>query len=351
MTSRHRRFLPVLITVLIAAQQRLAFASRHLSQQTTQRSPAPAESAADDSALTAQASDWYEAKQYLHAGCAVFLDNSTVFTAMAPNSTEPTLYRGMTATVINYDAHDVAVPWTFNLSASAPGYSGIRQAYNFDDSSVVDGVVLGTATADFLTLQSKASNNITIGLLLEANAAVFPLPQSFLLNNQPCSVVILPDDIPPPANITSPPLQDVQSTAGSGLTTLNGQIIDNTLGQPITLHGFNYFGFDNAQTCVDGLYAGSTTLSRDLVTIIRTQQALGFNAVRLLTSFGTVFGLPPVPQVYQSLTNLTHHVLKSGLRCTCSIAKNSQQIRTFPCVLFNQLANFCYCGVGSMTAC
>lgn len=62
------------------------------------------------------------------------------------------------------------------------------------------------------------------------------------------------------------------------------------------MRGFNWFGFDVAQTCVDGLYAGNTALSRDLVTVIRTQQALGFNAVRLLTSFGTIFGLPPVPQ-------------------------------------------------------
>lgn len=82
----------------------------------------------------------------------------------------------------------------------------------------------------------------------------------------------------------------------AGLTTLDGQIIDQTTGEAIQLRGFNYFGFDNAQTCVDGLWAGSTTLSHDLATIIRTQQALGFNAVRLLTSFGTVFGLAPVPQ-------------------------------------------------------
>ena len=80
------------------------------------------------------------------------------------------------------------------------------------------------------------------------------------------------------------------------MTTLKGQIIDKASGEPIQLHGFIYFGFDDGNTCVDGLYAGTTTLSRDLATVIRTQQALGFNAVRLLTSFGNIFGLPPVPQ-------------------------------------------------------
>lgn len=27
-------------------------------------------------------------------------------------------------------------------------------------------------------------------------------------------------------------------------------------GQPIVMHGINYFGFNNAQTMVDGLWAG-----------------------------------------------------------------------------------------------
>lgn len=287
-----RSLLTVLVGFLAASQLNTAFASRHLSAATPILNTS-ALSVADssDSALTG-----FDATQYLHAGCAVFLDNSTIFTAQTNDSSVPTLYRGMTATVINYASTNISVPWSFQLTSSAPGYSGIKQAFNFDNSSVTNGVVSGTATADYLTVLPKAANNITIGLLLEANATTFPLPQSFRLNGNPCSVVILPNSVPPPANITSPSLKSVQSQAGVGLTTLNGQIIDRTSGEPISLHGFNYFGFDNAQTCVDGLYAGTSTLSRDLVTIVRTQQALGFNAVRLLTSFGTVFGLAPVPQ-------------------------------------------------------
>ncbi len=289
-------FLTIFISLLGATQHRTALASRHLSATAATVNTSTLSVADTSDSPTSQDTSGYDATQYLHAGCAVFLDNSTVFTAQAINSTQSTLYRGMTATVLNYASKNVTVPWSFQLSSTAPGYSGIEQAFNFDNSSVTNGVVSGTATADYLTLLPKAENNITVGLLLEANATTFPLPQSFLLNGNPCSVVVLPDNVPAPANITSPSLQDVQSEAGVGLTTLNGEIIDRTSGEPISLRGFNYFGFDNAQTCVDGLYAGSTTLSRDLITIIRTQQALGFNAVRLLTSFGTVFGLSPVAQ-------------------------------------------------------
>ena len=287
--------LTTVLFFLATAPLRIAFASRQLSAAAATSNSSGLTVADADDSLTAGAISGSNATQYLHAGCAVFLDNSTIFTAPAADST-PTLYRGMTATVVNYDSTNITVPWGFQLSSTYPGYSGIQQAFNFENSNVTNGVVSGTATADYLTVLPKAGNNITIGLLLTANATTFPLPQSFLLNGNPCSVVILPNNVTPPANITTPPMQSVQTQAGVGLTTLNGEIIDRTSGEPISLRGFNYFGFDNSQTCVDGLYAGTTTLSQDLATIIRTQQALGFNAVRLLTSFGTVFGLAPVPQ-------------------------------------------------------
>ena len=236
----------------------------------------------------AEASSSNGTPQYLHAGCAVFLDNSTIFTS----DDASIMYRGMTATVINYSSKNVSVPWTFHLSSNPPGYTGIEQAFNIVNSTIANGIVSGFATDPTLTLLPKAANNITIGLLLQANATTFPLPHSFTLNNESCSVVILPNAVPPPANISSPGVQEVQSEAGIGLTTLNGRIIDRTSGEPITLHGFNYFGFDNAQTCVDGLWAGSTALSHDLATIVRTQQVTSI----CISSFASL----PLPDRYDS---------------------------------------------------
>lgn len=38
------------------------------------------------------------------------------------------------------------------------------------------------------------------------------------------------------------------------LTVSGNQILED--GRPIVMHGINYFGFNNAQTMVDGLWAG-----------------------------------------------------------------------------------------------
>ena len=45
-----------------------------------------------------------------------------------------------------------------------------------------------------------------------------------------------------------------------------------------------------------GLYAGSTELTRDFATVVLRIYSLGFNSIRLLTSFTTLFTLPAVPQ-------------------------------------------------------
>lgn len=262
----------LLLSLLCNLSVGLAAQSRHLLADFSASTVKPVEAEGDQPIVPTNSNG---TPQYLHAICAVFLDNSTIFTAEKDGNT--VLYRGMTATVINYAANNVSVPWSFEMSSDSPGYSGIEQAYNFANSRIVHGTVSGTATQPSLTLLPSAANNITIGLLLQANATTFPVPQAFTLNDHSCSVVILPNKVPPPADITSPTFQEVQAEAGVGLTTLNGQIIDRTSGQPVSLKGFNWFGFDNAQTCVDGLWAGSTALSQELVTIIRTQQVHWFD--------------------------------------------------------------------------
>lgn len=45
-------------------------------------------------------------------------------------------------------------------------------------------------------------------------------------------------------------------------------------GNPVTLKCVNYFGFNNGQTMFDGLYAGSTDLSKDYGEVIYRIQVL-----------------------------------------------------------------------------
>lgn len=73
------------------------------------------------------------------------------------------------------------------------------------------------------------------------------------------------------------------------LTVSGNQVLED--GRPIKMHGINYFGFNNAQTMVDGLWAGQTSLTKDFSTQVYRQQLLGFNAVRLPFSFKD-FALP-----------------------------------------------------------
>ena len=62
-----------------------------------------------------------------------------------------------------------------------------------------------------------------------------------------------------------------------------GRLTDKN-GKEIKLKGFNWFGFNNGQTMMDGLWS-SDALSGDFATVVRRQKLLGFNAVRLPFSF------------------------------------------------------------------
>ncbi|KAI8476670.1 MAG: glycoside hydrolase superfamily [Monoraphidium minutum] len=73
--------------------------------------------------------------------------------------------------------------------------------------------------------------------------------------------------------------------------SVRGSRLVNEKGEPLKLHGVNWFGFNNAQTMVDGLWAGDTSLTKDFSTQVYRMQLLGFNAVRLPFSFKD-FALP-----------------------------------------------------------
>uniref|UniRef100_A0A383VWA1 Glycoside hydrolase family 5 domain-containing protein n=1 Tax=Tetradesmus obliquus TaxID=3088 RepID=A0A383VWA1_TETOB len=74
-------------------------------------------------------------------------------------------------------------------------------------------------------------------------------------------------------------------------------------GTEVTLHGVNWFGFNNGKTMVDGLDAGNGTwLAADFATIVYRMKLLGFNAVRLPFRFSdleaptTDYARPCVPE-------------------------------------------------------
>lgn len=76
------------------------------------------------------------------------------------------------------------------------------------------------------------------------------------------------------------------------MTTQGTQIL-NSDGHPVELKGINWFGFNNGDTMVDGLWAGPDSLSMDFATVVYRMQLLGFNAVRLPFSFNDLYNASP----------------------------------------------------------
>ena len=74
------------------------------------------------------------------------------------------------------------------------------------------------------------------------------LPTTAAVNGVKCTVTVAPPPPPPP------PSSGAIESAGQ-LTTSNGQIIGLD-GNPLYLIGINYFGFDDGNTMVDGLWIG-----------------------------------------------------------------------------------------------
>lgn len=74
--------------------------------------------------------------------------------------------------------------------------------------------------------------------------------------------------------------------------TTNGNQILNSDGTPIELNAVNWFGFNNQDTMVDGLW-GSDTMTADFATVVYRMQLLGFNAIRLPFSFKDLLNLAP----------------------------------------------------------
>jgi hypothetical protein len=92
---------------------------------------------------------------------------------------------------------------------------------------------------------------------------------------------------PAPSAVTAPDvLSSAQPVFAGGHDLFSGD------GKKIALHGLNFFGFNNGQTMVDGIWGGPS-LALDFATVAYRQQLLGFNAVRLPFSFKDLINLKP----------------------------------------------------------
>lgn len=89
-------------------------------------------------------------------------------------------------------------------------------------------------------------------------------------------------------------LDDAKPAQAQDAIYAGGRDLYEGNGRLVALHGFNYFGFNNGQTMLDGFWGGPG-LVNDFATVVHRQKLLGFNAVRLPFSFSDLQGLKPKP--------------------------------------------------------
>lgn len=136
-----------------------------------------------------------------------------------------------------------------------------------------------------------------------AVAVTLIVPNGYTLNYTPSVITPTVTAFSAIYNAITPPTT-------TGLTTLNGQIVDKN-GQVITLKGINWFGFNNSDM-LNGMW-NYDGLSGDFETTVRRLKALGFNAVRLPFVFANINGIVQNTYQYSSLSPATTEQLVSNL--------------------------------------
>ncbi|KAK9793451.1 hypothetical protein WJX73_008796 [Symbiochloris irregularis] len=178
--------------------------------------------------------------------------------------------------VVSTDWAPVRAPWVVSLVN--PGYVDAAVYTDFELAAPVDyGTVSLMTTRPDQQLLPHGGNQIEVQVTVNVSTA-YAMPYTVLLDNAPCSLEAVDE-----AGL----LQD--QVTQQPLTTKDGQII-GLHGEVIDLKGVAWFGFDDNNTMLDGLWepeveVSYSGLSMELQTVVQRIQLLGFNAVRLPFTF------------------------------------------------------------------
>ena len=205
--------------------------------------------------------------------------------------------------ISNNGSGTIAAPW--DLSIEGVGYSQVVQAFNWDSTSTSTGVINGTASLYWETLLPLAANTVNLGVIVQTTSNSSNVaPTAVSIAGQSCNLNISRTAGAKPSNAAS-------ESGGSPLRTEDGNIIGPD-GKTLNLHGVNYFGFDDGNTMLDGLWAGSDQLTLDFATIVYRLQLLGFNSVRLPFSFQNIYNAAPKSQT-QTCSAVTDSAILSSV--------------------------------------
>ena len=205
--------------------------------------------------------------------------------------------------ITNNGSGSIPVPWEF--SVEGVGYSQVVQALNWDATSTSTGVINGTASQYWESLLPLGTNTVNLGLIIQTTSnASNVAPTAVSVAGRTCSLNIT-------ATPGATPAGGAIESGASGLTTSGGNIIGPD-GNVLNLIGLNYFGFDDGNTMLDGLWAGSDQLTLDFATVVYRIKLLGFNAVRLPFSFQNLYNASPKSQT-QTCSAVTNSAILSSV--------------------------------------
>ncbi|KAK9838511.1 hypothetical protein WJX81_004175 [Elliptochloris bilobata] len=229
-----------------------------------------------------------------HSPCTVIvrarLVSWTPSNASVPSATpgSATFRAALDLTVFNNASVATPVPWT--LMVEAP-FQRVADVFNAQTLNATRGAnasrTVLVVSQPWQALAPLAGSAADIMLLVDSTSQDVA-PRHVAVNGQRCRVRLGVD--------LNAPLPDIPAgnlEAGGPLTVRNGVIYDPN-GAPLVVKGVNWFGFDVATTMVDGLWAGSTSLTKDFPTVVWRLQLLGFNTIRLPFSFQSLFRMSPV---------------------------------------------------------
>lgn len=148
------------------------------------------------------------------------------------------------------------------------------------------------------------------------------MPDVVAINNQPCTIQSAA--LPPPA-----PPRASHAEAASSLTTLNGQIIGLD-GQPLTLWGINWFGFEDGTTMLDGLWAGEAAILTATGHSMPARGPYQTEEIRS-TSIHCCPVIPLMPLLHQCYACAVHHHACTGIQQTYSCLNCSQPKSSWKC--------------------
>ncbi|BDA41281.1 probable endoglucanase E1 [Coccomyxa sp. Obi] len=246
--------------------------------------------------------EWHNIARPAGATCAValkpYLIYSDAYEYISPDFTKeptaaqvPTSYRGAVDLTLFSAGGTIEAPYTITVASKM--YNEILNVVN---AEAVGNSTNGTATFEVTStdfnLLADFSNMVNVTYFIDAKSQALA-PTSVAVNGQLCSVqlnITLSNNVPPTTDTPASDAAIEQSTVP--ISVVNGQFF-GTNGQPTTMKGVNWFGFETSATMVAGLWQGPTAMTQDFGIVLYRIQLLGFNTIRVPFSFQILYNTQP----------------------------------------------------------